>query len=262
MNKNTQTYRRVNILGCPFDAISFPETENYIRNAISHNLCVQLVPGSIDFVVKAKRNPSFAAILWDSDIVFADGVPIVWAAALLKDPIKGRVSGTDIVYSCAQIGAELGCAVALVGGQPQHTFKAAEGLKKIFPASKIYPLETPFPLNEDASNNLVATIKNINAKIVLVALGAPKQERWINKYLSLSGANVGIGIGSAFDIISGHKPRAPKVLKDNGFEWLWRVFQEPKRLARRYFIEDSPFFLFLASEIISRKFRNREVVNE
>ena len=87
---------------------------------------------------------------------------------------------------------------------------------------------------------------------MLVALGAPRQERWVQRYLTQCGANVGIGIGSAFDIISGEKPRAPMLMQTCGLEWLHRMALEPKRLGRRYLIEDSPFLFFLTKELVFR----------
>jgi N-acetylglucosaminyldiphosphoundecaprenol N-acetyl-beta-D-mannosaminyltransferase len=246
-------FKRVDVLGCPFDAISFPEAVNCIRQVVLEDKCMQLCPGSIDFVMKARNNAQFARDLWQSDIVFADGVPIVWAASLLGSPIRGRVSGTDIVFKCAEISAEIGCTIALIGGNFALTERAAQRLSETFPHARLSPIPTPFPLGPKENKGLVEQVRGANAKILLVALGAPKQERWLRMYLKSCGANVGIGIGSAFDIISGDKPRAPKWMADHGFEWFYRMLLEPKRLGRRYLIDDSPFLYLLAIEIMKRK---------
>lgn len=245
--------KRINILGFPFDAISFAETIKFIKQAVLDGRRVQLVPGSIDFVIKARRDPAFAKEICQADCVFADGVPIVWAASLLGEPICGRVSGTDIVWSCAKISAEIDCPVALIGGDFNLSERAAQKMRERFPNAKIYPIPTPFPIGEKENEDLVKKIKEVNAKIVLVALGAPRQERWVQRYLADCGANVGIGIGSAFDIISGDKPRAPRWMRDNGLEWLYRMLLEPRRLGKRYLIDDSPFLIHLAFEIFKRK---------
>ena len=250
-----ESIKRVNIIGCPFDAVSYDETVTLIKKAVLHGKRLQIVPGSIDFVMKAKRDPIFAKELWNADIVIADGVPIIWAASLLGDPLRGRVSGTDLVWSCAEISDETGCGVALVGGMPGVAIRAAEKMQERYPTSKLYAIPTPFPLGTKENEELVRKIKAANAKIVLVALGAPRQERWVQTYLKISEANVGIGIGGAFDIISGNTPRAPRWLRDNGFEWLHRITQDPKRLGRRYLIEDSPFLFYLAVEILKNRFK-------
>jgi N-acetylglucosaminyldiphosphoundecaprenol N-acetyl-beta-D-mannosaminyltransferase len=248
-----EAVKRINILGCPFDAISFSETVHYIKQAVVEDKILQVVPGNVDFVMKARRDPLFAQQLWRADLVVADGVPIVWAASLLGDPIHGRVSGTDLVWSCAEISAETGFAVALIGGKSGVAHRAAQKMRERYPKSKLYALPTAMPLNYPENVKLVEQIRTMQARIVLVALGAPRQERWVQANLAACKANVGIGIGSAFDIICGDTPRAPDWMKDRGLEWFYRMLQEPRRLGKRYLIEDSPFFFHLAHAIIRKK---------
>ena len=252
-----ESFNRVNILGCPFDAISFNETVECVKNAVLENGRLQVVPGSVDFVMKSRRDPVFAKELWQSDLVVADGKPIVWAASLLGDPIRKRVSGTDLVWSCAEISNEIGCTVALIGGKYEITVEAAEKMIERCPNAKLVPIETPFPLGEEENAEVVKRIKSIDAKIVLAALGAPRQERWVQSHLAASGANVGIGIGSAFDIISGRNPRAPGWIQTLGLEWFYRMLQEPRRLGRRYLIDDSPFLILLPGEIVRGKLKRQ-----
>jgi len=247
-------YKRVDILGCPFDAISFEETMALIRDTVTSGQRRQFVPGSIDFVMKARRDPVFAEELWKADIVFADGMPIVWAASLLGTPIRGRVPGTDVVWECAQVSQQTGCGIAMIGGDFSLTKGAAEKMREAFPKAALHPLPTPFPLGEKENEELVRQIRALQPGIVLVALGAPRQERWVKRNLEACGANVGIGIGSAFDIISGSKPRAPRWMQDNGLEWFHRMMLEPRRLGKRYLIDDSPFLFYLTLEIVRRTF--------
>jgi N-acetylglucosaminyldiphosphoundecaprenol N-acetyl-beta-D-mannosaminyltransferase len=248
-----EAVKRINILGCPFDAVSFPETVHHITQAVVEDKTLQVVPGNVDFVMKARRDPLFAQELWRADLVVADGVPIVWAASMLGDSICGRVSGTDLVWSCAEISAETGCAVALIGGKSGVALRAAQKMRERYPQSKLYAIPTAMPLDYDENVKLVEQIRAVHASIILVALGAPRQERWVQANLAACKANVGIGIGSAFDIICGDTPRAPDWMKDRGLEWLYRMLQEPRRLGKRYLIEDSPFLLYLAHAIIRKK---------
>jgi len=250
-----ESFKRVDILGCPFDVISFNETAEWVKRAVLDNGRLQVVPGSIDFVMRSRRDPVFARELWQSDLVVAVGQPIVWAASLLGDPLRKRVSGTDLVWRCAEISNEIGCTVALIGGKYEITVEAAQKMIERYPNAKLVPIETPFPLGEKENAEVVRRIKSIDAKIVLAALGAPRQERWVQSHLGASGANVGIGIGSAFDIISGRNPRAPGWMQALGLEWFYRMLQEPKRLGRRYLVDDSPFLILLPVEIIRRKLK-------
>jgi exopolysaccharide biosynthesis WecB/TagA/CpsF family protein len=250
-----ESIKRLNILGCPFDAISFGETVQCIKRAILKGRQIQIVPGNVDFVMKAKRDATFRRELWRADLVVADGVPIVWAATLLGNPLCGRVSGTELVWSCAEISAELGCAVALIGAKPGVAHRAVQKMSGRHPRAILHAIPTPSPLSPEGNAKLIEKIKAIQAKIVLAALGAPRQERWVQSYLSACASNVGIGVGSAFDIICGDMPRAPRWMQENGLEWLQRLLLEPKRLSKRYLIEDSPFVFQLACTLVRQKVR-------
>jgi N-acetylglucosaminyldiphosphoundecaprenol N-acetyl-beta-D-mannosaminyltransferase len=253
-----KSVRRVDILGCPFDAIPFEDVISHIQQAVLRDQYLQVVPGNVDFVMKAKRDPVFVQELWRADLVVADGVPIVWAASLLGTPICRRVSGTDLVMNCARLSAEIGCAVALIGARPGVSHRAAQTMSESYPGARLHAIPTPMVLGEVENAQLIQRIQAIDAKIVLVALGAPRQERWVQANLAASGANVGIGIGSAFDIICGDTPRAPTWLKDKGMEWCHRMLHEPKRLGKRYLIEDSPFIYHLAREVFRQRLQKTE----
>jgi N-acetylglucosaminyldiphosphoundecaprenol N-acetyl-beta-D-mannosaminyltransferase len=248
---------RADILGCPFDAVSFEGVLKLIERAVFERSHLQIVPGSIDTVMKARCDRDFGTLLNDVDLVVADGVPITWAAAMLGTPLCRRVSGTDLVWWIGDISERLGVSVALVGGAPGIAQQAAEKIRAAFPNAVLHALPTPMSLGPIESLTLASEIRSLGARIVLAALGAPRQEFWIRDYLDISGANVGAGIGSAFDIISGARPRAPKWMADNGLEWLHRMLQEPKRLGRRYIVDDSPFLAHLFVEIIARRFLRR-----
>jgi N-acetylglucosaminyldiphosphoundecaprenol N-acetyl-beta-D-mannosaminyltransferase len=248
-----EAIKRIDVLSCPFDAVSFAETVGLMKRAVLEDTRLHIATGNIDFVMKAKRDAQYAAELWQADLIVADGVPILWAAALLGTPLRGRVNGTDLVWQCAQLAAETGCGVALLGAGPGVAMRAAMKMRERFPQAPVYPIATPFQLGEKENAELVEQIRAVKAKIVLAALGAPKQERWLKTYMPACGANVGIGCGSALDIICGDMPRAPRWMRDNGLEWFHRMLLEPKRLGRRYLIEDSPFILHLLAAWARRR---------
>ena len=248
---------RRNILGCPFDAISFEETISAMTDAVRSGKRLQIVPGSIDFVMKAKRDRQFAQELWSADLVVADGVPIVWSATLLGTPLRGRVSGTELVWNCGLVSQQTGSPVVLLGARDGVAPRAAKQMFERFPGATIHAIPTPWPLGHQQSLQIADRVKELGAGIVLVALGAPRQERWVQTYLAATGASVGIGVGSAFDIICGDKPRAPNWMQGMGLEWFHRMLQEPGRLGRRYLIEDSPFLLHLTRELVARRMFSR-----
>ncbi len=248
-----KTTTRITILGCPFDSISFTETVERIQQSVLTGNFLQIVPGSVDFVMKCIHDEGFSDVLRKAHLVIADGVPIVWSAALLGTPLRGRVSGTELVWSCAEISMETGCPIALIGAMPGVASKAARQMERRYPGARLHTIPTPYPLTHENSIQIAETIRASGARIVLVALGAPRQERWVQEYLPACGVPVGIGVGSAFDIISGKKPRAPRWMQDLGLEWLHRTLLEPKRLGRRYFIDDMPYLFHLAGEVARRR---------
>lgn len=248
-----QNIQRIDVLGCPFDKVSFADTVALMRHAIKRNNPLNIVTGNIDFVMKAKRDAQFAQELWQADLLVADGVPILWAAALLGTPLRGRVNGTDLVWQCAQLSAETGAAVALIGAAPGVAERAAQRMQAGFPGAQVHAIPTPFKLDAEASAAMVEQIRAVNAKFILAALGAPKQERWLKAHLTEAGALVGIGCGSALDIICGDKPRAPRWMQRAGLEWFHRMLQEPGRLGRRYLLEDSPFVVHLMAALARQR---------
>ena len=244
---------RIHILGCPFDAVTFAEAADKITLALQEESPLHVCVGNVDMVMKTRKIPDFADIFNDSGLVICDGVPITWAARALGTPLKGRVSGTDMVWECAAISERIGITVAMIGAEFATTRQAAKAMLARYPKAKLRAFPTPYPLTEAENEKLLVTLRESGAAMVLVALGAPKQERWIRDHLAASGACVGIGIGSAFDIISGKQPRAPRWMCDNGLEWLYRMMQDPARLGRRYLLEDFPFLWHILVAIARRR---------
>lgn len=240
--------RRVDILGCPFDAVDMAMTDQFLRDAIGNGRQVHVTVGNVDMVMKARRDPRLARAFWESALTIVDGVPITWAAKFLNRPVKGRVAGIELVVRCAAISHDLRCGVALIGSSPEIAEQAAENMRRLYPKAILHVIPTPRPLSSRDSEALVEKVRAHGDRIVLVALGAPRQELWVKEYLPSTGANVGIGVGAAFDIISGRKPRAPVWMRRNGLEWLHRMRLEPRRLGRRYLIDDLPFFGVLLTE--------------
>ena len=243
---------RRDVLGCPVDVISLDGVVELVRQAVVTQTPLRLVAINVDQAMKARRDPGFARLLWESDVAFADGVPIVWAASLLGIRVAGRVSGTDLVWRCASVSAETGSVVALVGAGPGVAERTARRMMEQVPGARVLAVPTPVPLGPAENQSVINALRHERAAMVLVALGAPRQERWVRDNLVASGAAVGIGVGSAFDILSGDQPRAPSWMQAHGLEWLYRLVREPRRLAPRYLIEDAPFLWHLAARLVRR----------
>lgn len=250
-------YPRVDILGCPFDAITMAEVEQAIEDAIRRRAQLHITTGNVDMVMKMRKDPLLARAFWNSQLAIVDGVPILWAAAFLQRPVKGRIRGIDLVWLCAAISQKLQCGVALMGSEQGVVEQAVKSLKKAYPGSILNVIPTPFPLRPQDSEPLIKLIRVNDNRILLLGLGAPRQELWLQQHLGASGANIGIGIGGAFDVISGSKRQAPRWMQRHGLEWLHRMRLEPRRLSRRYLVEDLPFFAVLLKERMQILLRER-----
>lgn len=233
---------RVDILDCPFDPVSQAQVVDRIRRALLTGQRLHIAPCNVDCVIQAQTNRVYKTAWLSAQLVVADGVPILWAAELLGRPLPGRVNGTDLCLACARLSAESGLEAVIVGADPAITTRGAARLEQDFPGAKVTALPTPYPLTDQDSRRLAEEIKNRGAKMILVALGSAKQEEWIRRWLDLSGAPVGVGVGGSFEMISGEVGRAPEWMQKNGLEWLFRLIKDPRRLAKRYLIDDPPFF--------------------
>ena len=178
----------VNVVGTAFDRISEAGTVDRIVRAVQNRQRLWIVTGNVHYVMRAHRDAEFAALIAQADLRVADGVPILWAARLLGKPLCGRVNGTDLVWHCAEISARTGCTVALVGALHATAQLAADKLTSVQQGARIVVIPTPRPLTNAAASDIANVARTAGAEIVLVALGAGLQDRWINSYASHSAA--------------------------------------------------------------------------
>ncbi len=182
----------------------------------------------------------------NNSLIFCDGVPLVWLSKLSwysTKSLPGRVSGTDLVERILQNDRY---KIYIIGS----TLQILKRIVEKYPKNICGFFAPPFgnDWNEKVDEVILTQIKKTKPDIVLIGVGPLKQEKWLIKHSDKINAFVGIGVGSAFDILSGTTPRAPSILRNNGLEWLWRVVLEPKRLLRRYLTD----FLHLTWLIISK----------
>ncbi|NGM24213.1 WecB/TagA/CpsF family glycosyltransferase [Roseomonas stagni] len=186
-------------------------------------------------ITEAQRDPGFRTVLGGAAMVTTDGMPLVWTCRLRGIPAE-RVYGPDLMLAACAASVPLGLRHVLFGST-ERTLEALEaGLRARAPglvvAARIAPPFRPLTAEEDA--DLVARINAARPDILWVGLGAPKQERWMADHLGRLEAPVMVGVGAAFDFLSGAKPQAPGWMRRNGLEWCFRLATEPRRLASRY----------------------------
>jgi N-acetylglucosaminyldiphosphoundecaprenol N-acetyl-beta-D-mannosaminyltransferase len=204
-----------------------------------------VVTPNVDHIVKLQNDAEFRQIYENASLVLADGMPLIWAARFLGTPLKGKISGSDLFPKLCRVAAKKGYKLFLLGGREGAALKAAEVLRDRYPDIQIVgTYSPPFGFENDNKENdkIFRMIRDPKPDILFVGLGAPKQERWIYKYRNEYKVPVSIGVGVSFEFVSGMVKRAPLWMQRGGLEWFWRLMMEPKRLWKRYLIDDPIFF--------------------
>src|SRR3989344_1585164 len=252
---------RISILGIPIDNLTRSEFLNRISDMLDSENSNLVATVNAEFLVHAQRDAEFRAVLANSEINTADGIGVLWAAKYLTLPtpnipiikwivaffeliytgvlivlspktirsvIKEKISGSEIIWSIAELATRKNKSIYLLGGYGDTAEKVKQKLLEKYPTINI--------LGADASNprdsGLAEKIKILKPDILLVAYGPVKQEMWIAENIKNIGAKLGIGLGGTFDYIAGNKPFAPHILRHVGLEWAFRLVTQPKRIKR------------------------------
>lgn len=219
-----------------------------------------VITSNLDILRRYRMDRQFRLLAQGASLIVADGMPLVWASALQGARLPGRVTGSNLVSTLSAAAAKHGRSVFLLGGAPGTAAAAALKLRADFPALRIAgTLCPPFGFDTDPVqlDSIQQEIARVAPDIVFVALGCPKQERVIDKLRHSMPAIWWLGIGISFSFLAGHIRRAPTWLQDLGLEWMHRLWQEPRRLARRYLIDGIPFAAYLLSHALMIGMRKR-----
>jgi exopolysaccharide biosynthesis WecB/TagA/CpsF family protein len=175
-------------------------------------------------------------ILFDAHLVLADGMPIVWASKFLGNPLPERVTGSGMIPLLLELAEQKGWKVFFLGGTEQSVATAAEKTRAKHPKLKLVGAYSPpfKPLLEMNHAEILQRIHEAKPDILLVAFGCPKQEKWISMNYRAAGVPFSVGVGATIDFLAGTFKRAPVWMQKSGTEWIFRMLQEPKRLASRY----------------------------
>jgi N-acetylglucosaminyldiphosphoundecaprenol N-acetyl-beta-D-mannosaminyltransferase len=208
----------------------------------------QISTVNVDFLVNALSDPDVASILRRADVCLADGMPVVWASKLLRMPLPERVAGSDLLPLLVESSQTTRRRVHVFGSTPEVADAARDLLHQRYPRAR-FSID-PGPRISDPSNvdeAILDSIRRIDPDILCVALGNPKQERFIRAYRDVLGVPVLIGVGGSLDMLVGKRRRAPRWIQAIGMEWVVRAVQEPSRLGRRYARDIRVFAPALAS---------------
>lgn len=207
-----------------------------------------VVTANAQFYVLAEQNQIFRKCVHEAEYVCADGVSVSMACRWLGKTRVARIAGVDLIPQLCRHAAQLGLPVYFLGGTPGAGKRTAQLLSDIFPGLRVAGVDCPpvgFLDRPEALAAVLADIRNAVPAVLFVALGAPQQEYFIQRYIRPLGVPVAMGVGGSFEMIAGVRHRAPKWMRFAGMEWLFRWAQEPKRLARRYLVGNSLFSIYV-----------------
>ena len=226
MNRET-----VEILGAKVDCVTMEEAISRIEAFIESKTPHIVVTADSSGLVIAQSDPEFRKILLTADLVTPDSAGVLWAAKRKQAKITGRVSGVDIVARICALSADKGYRIFLLGAAPGVAEVAAEKLRLLHPGCNIVGTRHGyFPPESDEVVALEVTQEKVD--VLFVAMGIPRQEKFIASTMEIIRAPVAIGVGGSLDVFSGRTKRAPKIIQKLCLEWLWRVILNPRKFSK------------------------------
>lgn len=221
--------------------VTMDETINEIERMIEQKEKSYIIAINVDVVMKIEEDEDLRNITNNANMVLVDGKPLMWIAKMKKNPIKEKISGSDLVPKLCEVSNEKGYKIFILGGKDGIAEQAKAKLEKQYKNINIVGTYAPpigFENDEDELNIINKMINDANPDLLFACLGCPKQEKWIAKNIDKYNAIVSICAGATVDFLAGNVKRAPKWVSNCGLEWFYRFLQEPRRLFKRYFIDD------------------------
>ncbi|GAA3094088.1 hypothetical protein GCM10010485_35380 [Streptosporangium carneum] len=244
------------VAGLAVDPMTEGEVVDHVVAALKRGEGGHLVTPNVDICWAAARDPEAREIIERADLVVADGMPLVWAAKLLGTPVPGRVTGADLVWSLSEAAAFYHHPVYLLGGPPGVARQAADRLRERHPRLLVVGADAPphgFETTQEGYARVKDALLAAAPRLVFVGLGFPKQDRLIARLREDLPTTWFVGCGAAITFAAGAVRRAPMWMRRAGLEWLFRLLNEPGRLARRYLLHDLPFALVLLTTCLFRR---------
>lgn len=232
---------RIKFLNIEIDNLSMQESIDYIDKLIQNKKPSYLVTPNVDHIVKLEKDKEFMEVYDNADLILTDGMPLIWISKILKTPIKEKVSGSDIFPEICKLAVKKDYSIFLLGAAEGVAVKAANNLKNKYEGLNILGTFSPsygFENDEVEIRYIIKKISEAKPDILAVGLGAPKQEKFIYKYKDELNVPISLAIGASIDFEAGNIKRAPLYMQKTGLEWFYRFIKEPRRMFKRYFIDD------------------------
>jgi N-acetylglucosaminyldiphosphoundecaprenol N-acetyl-beta-D-mannosaminyltransferase len=235
------------------DATSYRHATDQILDWAAAGESRYVCVATVNNLIEGVDDPRYNALMEAADLVTPDGMPLVWGLRLLGVPDASRVYGPDLTPLVCEAAARRGIPVGFYGGQDDVLDDLAAALTARYPGLRIaYRWSPPFrPLTAEEEAQVTDELVRSGTRVLFVGLGTPKQERWMADHKGLP--MVMLGVGAAFDFLSGRKRQAPSALQRLGLEWLYRLVHEPRRLWKRYLYRNPRFVALFAAQLLRQR---------
>jgi N-acetylglucosaminyldiphosphoundecaprenol N-acetyl-beta-D-mannosaminyltransferase len=240
---------RITLMGCSIDNLTMEETlqtiEGFVRSGQPH----QHVVVNVDKLVKASRDPALRRINNDCALVNVDGMPVVWASRLLGRTLKERVAGCDLFEALMRRAGERGWRVFLLGATEDVVDRVASTYRGRYPGLVLAGWRNGYWRGDAEEAQVAEQIRAARPDLLFVAISSPKKEQFLGRWQAGMRVPFAMGVGGTFDVATGRVRRAPRWMQQWGLEWFYRFLQEPRRMFRRYFIDDMAFIWLFVKEL-------------
>lgn len=236
---------RIPLMNIEVDNLLMYEVLEEIEKLVLAKKNAYVVTPNVDHIVQIEQGGELKEVYKEADLILTDGKPLMWISKWYKTPIKEKISGSDLFPKLCEMAAKKGYTMFFLGAAEGVAAKAAENLCIKYVGLQVVGTYSPpvgFERNADEMLKIKSMIHHAAPDILIVGLGCPKQELFIFHNREELGVPVSLGLGASLDFEAGNVKRAPKWMSEHGLEWLYRLCQEPKRLAKRYLIDDVRIF--------------------
>ena len=247
-------YKWVQIGKARITSLTFQEAVRSILLLAEKRNSEYIVTPNTDHILQLESTPLLRSAYDQAKLVVCDGRPILWASYLLRNPLPDVITGADLMPALCKEAASMDLRIALVGGPPGTAEKAGENLKRKYPGLTLAWTHCPpfgFEKSPTETDQIIRRLNELDVDLVFLGVGAPKQEIWIHQNRGRLKVGVLLGIGAAIEFMAETLPRAPKLMRRLGLEWVFRLYHDPKRLALRY-LKDLYFVVIVARQILKK----------
>lgn len=243
---------RMRLMNTEIDNLTMDETLDAIDSLIKEDNCSYVVTPNVDHIVQLEKDEELKRVYENASLILTDGKPLIWISNWYKTPIKEKISGSDLFPRVCDLAAKKGYTMYLLGAAEGVADKAAKNLMNKYKGLNIVgTYSPPFGFEKDKLElkKIERQIQEVHPDILIVGLGCPKQEKYMYHHCKELDVPISFGLGASIDFEAGNIKRAPRWMSEHGLEWLYRITQDPKRLAKRYLVDDMKIIR------IARKYR-------